>query len=49
MIPVRLVAWAWGVSRMIDRFASDPDLDEDKVGVEGHSSYGKATLVDRRL
>jgi hypothetical protein len=33
------------VSRLIDRFASDPDIDEDKVGVEGHSRYGKATLV----
>jgi len=43
--PGALVAWAWGVSRMIDRFASDPDIDEDKVGLEGHSRYGKATLV----
>ena len=43
--PGSLVAWAWGVSRLIDRFAADPDLDEDRVGVEGHSRYGKATLV----
>jgi len=43
--PGALVAWAWGVSRMIDRFASDPDIDEDKVGLEGHSRFGKATLV----
>src|SRR5262245_26169625 len=40
-----LVAWGWGVSRLIDRFATDPDLDADKVGVQGHSRFGKATLV----
>ncbi|HEU5137184.1 MAG TPA: cadherin repeat domain-containing protein [Steroidobacteraceae bacterium] len=40
-----LVAWGWGVSRLIDAFASDPDIDEDRVAVEGHSRYGKATLV----
>jgi hypothetical protein len=43
--PGSLVAWGWGVSRLIDRFATDPDLDADKVGVEGHSRFGKATLV----
>jgi hypothetical protein len=43
--PGSLVAWGWGVSRLIDRFATDPDLDGDKVGVEGHSRFGKATLV----
>jgi hypothetical protein len=43
--PGALVAWGWGVSRLIDRFASDPDLDADKVAVQGHSRYGKATLV----
>ena len=40
-----LVAWGWGVSRLIDRFATDPDFDADKVALEGHSRYGKAALV----
>jgi hypothetical protein len=40
-----LVAWGWGVSRLIDAFAADPDFDADKVAVEGHSRFGKATLV----
>jgi hypothetical protein len=43
-----LMIWAWGISRMIDEFANDPDPvgpDPDKVAVEGHSRNGKATLV----
>ena len=43
--PGTLVAWGWGVSRLIDAFQNDPDFDGDKVAVEGHSRYGKATLV----
>jgi hypothetical protein len=40
-----LAAWSWGVSRLIDYFEQDPDIDETKVGLEGHSRFGKATLV----
>lgn len=51
--PGSLVAWGWGVSRLIDAFTNDPDIDADKVGVQGHSRYGKAALVtaayDERL
>lgn len=43
--PGSLVAWGWGISRLIDRLETDADLDGDKVGVQGHSRYGKATLV----
>jgi hypothetical protein len=43
--PGALVVWGWGVSRLIDYFATDPDFDADKVAVEGHSRFGKATLV----
>ncbi|WP_263383227.1 cadherin repeat domain-containing protein [Granulicella arctica] len=46
--PGALVAWAWGISRMIDEFTQDTDPmgpDPDKVAVEGHSRDGKATLV----
>ncbi|MGI4743796.1 MAG: T9SS type A sorting domain-containing protein [Janthinobacterium lividum] len=40
-----LGAWAWGVSRLVDYMATDSRVDMTKLGVEGHSRYGKATLV----
>jgi hypothetical protein len=40
-----LKAWAWGASRAIDYFETDKDVDAKQVGLEGHSRYGKATLV----
>lgn len=40
-----LRAWAWGASRAIDYFETDKDVDAKQIGLEGHSRYGKATLV----
>ncbi len=40
-----LKAWAWGASRALDYFESDKSVDAKQVGLEGHSRYGKATLV----
>ncbi len=48
-----LRAWAWGAGRALDYFETDPTVDARQVGLEGHSRYGKATLVtmayDRRF
>ena len=40
-----LRAWAWGASRALHYFEKDPAVDAKQVGLEGHSRYGKATLV----
>jgi len=40
-----LRAWAWGVSRALDYFETDRDVDPKRVGAEGLSRYGKAAVV----
>jgi lysophospholipase L1-like esterase len=40
-----LRAWAWGASRALDYFETDPSIDARQVGIEGLSRYGKAALV----
>jgi hypothetical protein len=48
-----LRAWAWGASRALDYFETDKTVNAKQVGIEGHSRFGKATLVtmayDRRF
>ncbi|MBI5280821.1 MAG: acetylxylan esterase [Candidatus Solibacter usitatus] len=40
-----LRAWAWGASRALDYFETDKSVNARKVGVDGHSRYGKAAAV----
>jgi hypothetical protein len=40
-----LRAWAWGASRAMDYLETDKTVNAKKVGLEGHSRYGKATVV----
>ncbi len=40
-----LRAWAWGASRVVDYLETDRRVDPHRIGIEGHSRYGKAALV----
>jgi hypothetical protein len=40
-----LRAWAWGASRVVDYYETDKAVDTKRLGIEGLSRYGKATIV----
>ncbi len=39
-----IAGWAWGLSRAMDYFEDDDDIDESKIALMGHSRLGKTSL-----
>ena len=40
-----LAAWSWGLSRAVDYLGADPAVDAKRLGIEGHSRWGKTAMV----
>jgi len=40
-----LAAWAWGLSKSIDYFETDKDVDAKQMGLEGFSRWGKTAVL----
>jgi hypothetical protein len=40
-----IAAWAWGMQRVTDYLAKDPDVDKHRIALVGHSRFGKATIL----
>jgi len=44
-----LAAWSWGLSRALDYFATDKNVDAKRLAIEGHSRWGKDALLAAAL
>lgn len=40
-----LAAWSWGLSRALDYFETDKAIDAQRIGIQGHSRWGKTALL----
>lgn len=40
-----IMAWAWGIHRMVDHLGTVPEIDPKKIAAIGHSRLGKTALL----
>ena len=40
-----LAAWSWGLSRAFDYFETEKSINPKKIGIQGHSRWGKTALL----
>lgn len=40
-----LAGWSWGLSRAYDYLETDKSIDAKRIGIQGHSRWGKTALV----
>ncbi|WP_316823918.1 hypothetical protein [Pedobacter miscanthi] len=40
-----LRAWSWGLSKALDYFQKDKSINPKKIGIQGHSRWGKTALL----
>ena len=44
-----LAAWSWGLSKAMDYFQTDKAIEGKKIGLQGHSRWGKTALLTAAL
>jgi hypothetical protein len=44
-VTATIMAWAWGISRVVDYLTANGDIDAKRIAVVGHSRLGKTAIL----